>query len=426
MASWLNGFLDVSLIKPDGTPITPANAAANGVEITTPPDAPDGRMTSFAVTPVSGSLISNGAWKVRLGNVAADSYFALTFAADPPAPSVSWLNPLLPGVAPDGSGHLNLQWNANRAGAVLADDVFAELFYAPVIQPVTFPSLFVSFPGSYQAAAGLGANWDPGASAITAEDNNHDGVWKLATSSIPAGNYEYKVALNGNWLVNYGLGGIRDGEDITMTQPTTNAPLSFYFDSTDKFITTRPHSDIIVLVGDMLSEIGGADWDPANLLGWLKPTEDADQFELTLHLPEGNWAYKVALNESWALNYGAGGAANGPNIPLVVPDGGAAGALYLSHRHAPDRAHHFGGNQRRSGRGAAKSQPGGVQLGYQRPGLRRVPGRDAHRGQPEIERKRAVLGARHGRDPRHDSAACAGQSQPAEVQRWAGGALAAR
>ena len=148
MASWLNGFLNVSLIKPDNTLITPANAAANGVEITIPPVSLDGRMIAFAVTPTSGNLIPADSWKVRLENVAPDSYFALTFAADPPAPSVSWVNPLLPGTAPDGSGHLNLQWNASRAGAGLANDVFAELFYAPVIQPLTFPSLMVSFPGT--------------------------------------------------------------------------------------------------------------------------------------------------------------------------------------------------------------------------------------------------------------------------------------
>jgi hypothetical protein len=323
IASWLNGVLKVSLIKPDSTVITQASAAANGVEITTPPSSLDGRMVSFAASPTSGSLIPNGTWKVRLEDVAPDSYYALTFAADPPAPSVTWNNPLSPGTTPDGTGHLNLQWIATRGGPGLSDDVRAELFYAPVIQPFTFPSLQVSFPGNYQSAASLGPNWNPGTTAILAEDSNHDGVWKLNTNTIPAGDYEYKVALNGTWTVNYGLGGVRDGDNITVTQSTTNSPLSFYFDSTDKFITTRPQSDIIVLVGDMLSEIGGTDWAPSNLVGWLKPTENADQFELTLHLPEGSWNYKVALNESWVVNYGAGGVANGPNIPLVVPGGGA-------------------------------------------------------------------------------------------------------
>jgi hypothetical protein len=323
IASWLNGVLKVSLIKPDNTVITQANAAVNGVEITTPSSSLDGRMVSFAATPTSGSLIQADSWNVRLENVASDSYFALTFAADPPAPSVTWANPLIQGTTPDGSGHLNLLWNATRVGAALSDDVRAELFFAPVIQPFIFPSLQVSFPGNYQAAAGLGSDWDPAAPAVVAEDSNHDGVWKLDTGTIPAGDFEYKVALDGTWVVNYGLGGVRDGANITMTQPTSGGPLSFYFDAMDKSITTRPQSDINVLVGDMLSEIGGADWDPANLVGWLKPTENADEFELTLNLPEGSWNYKVALNESWAVNYGAGGALNGSNIQLVVPDGGA-------------------------------------------------------------------------------------------------------
>ncbi len=323
IVTWLNGMLTPSLFKPDNTQVTPANAAANGVEIAAPPPAPDGRMVSFAATPLSGSTIQSGTWKVRLEPVAANTYFALTFAADPPAPSVTWVNPVLPGTAPGGGGVLNLQWNASRGGAALSDDVRAELFYAPVIQPQTFPGMVVTFPGDYQASAGLGANWDPGAPAILAGDDNGDGVWKLETNTLPAGQYQYKVALNGTWAVNYGLDGLRDGANITFTQVAANAPLSFYFDSSDNFITTHPQSDVIVLVGDMLSEIGGADWDPANLVGWMKPTGDASVFQRTLHLPAGNWNYKVALNESWAVNYGAGGVQDGANLPLVVPAGGA-------------------------------------------------------------------------------------------------------
>ncbi|MFM8320834.1 MAG: hypothetical protein ACKOC5_07960, partial [Chloroflexota bacterium] len=323
VATWLNGLLKVSLIKPDGTVITPANAAANGVEITTPEPTLDGRMISFAASPTSGSLIPSGTWQVRLENVTATSYYALTFAADPPAPNVAWSHPLLADTTPNGAGQITLQWSATRAGTDLPDDVRADLFYAPIIKPRTFPSLSVSFPGSYQAPAGLGGNWNPASPAILAEDANHDGVWKLATNSLPAGSYEYKVALNWTWAVNYGQDGQRDGPNIPFTQTVSGGPLTFYFDSSDKAITTRPNSDIVVLVGDMLSEIGGADWDPANLAGWLKPTENDDEFSLALHLPEGSWKYKVALNESWAVNYGEGGAANGADILLIVPDGGA-------------------------------------------------------------------------------------------------------
>lgn len=40
-------------------------------------------------------------------------------------------------------------------------------------------------------------------------------------------------------------------------------------------------------------------------------------------LPAGDFETKVAIDESWDENYGAGGVANGPNIPFSVPTGGA-------------------------------------------------------------------------------------------------------
>jgi hypothetical protein len=42
----------------------------------------------------------------------------------------------------------------------------------------------------------------------------------------------------------------------------------------------------------------------------------------TDQLPMGNYNYKVALQEDWAENYGAGGAPNGADIPLSVPANG--------------------------------------------------------------------------------------------------------
>ena len=35
-------------------------------------------------------------------------------------------------------------------------------------------------------------------------------------------------------------------------------------------------------------------------------------------MPGGDWNFKVALNDSWDVNYGAGGAFNGGNIPLLL------------------------------------------------------------------------------------------------------------
>ena len=35
-------------------------------------------------------------------------------------------------------------------------------------------------------------------------------------------------------------------------------------------------------------------------------------------MPGGEWNFKVALDDSWDVNYGAGGAFNGGNIPLLL------------------------------------------------------------------------------------------------------------
>ena len=44
----------------------------------------------------------------------------------------------------------------------------------------------------------------------------------------------------------------------------------------------------------------------------------------TWTVPAGTYAWKVAINNSWDVNYGAGGAAGGSDIALVVPAGGAS------------------------------------------------------------------------------------------------------
>ena len=40
--------------------------------------------------------------------------------------------------------------------------------------------------------------------------------------------------------------------------------------------------------------------------------------------PPGDYQYKVAINNSWDINYGAGGAVGGDNIPITIPPGGSS------------------------------------------------------------------------------------------------------
>jgi len=43
-----------------------------------------------------------------------------------------------------------------------------------------------------------------------------DGLFTL-TVDIPAGDYEFKVALNGDWGINYGSDGQQDGPNYTLS-----------------------------------------------------------------------------------------------------------------------------------------------------------------------------------------------------------------
>lgn len=73
----------------------------------------------------------------------------------------------------------------------------------------------VGVPGSYQAAVGCANDWDP-ACELTLMEAQGDGIFTL-TVTIPAGDYEYKVAMNGAWDENYGVDGEANGPNLTLS-----------------------------------------------------------------------------------------------------------------------------------------------------------------------------------------------------------------
>jgi hypothetical protein len=85
----------------------------------------------------------------------------------------------------------------------------------------------VNLPGSYQDEAGCGADWDPACEA-TAMTEGDDGLFTL-TVEVPAGDYEYKVALDGAWTTNYGSDGALDGPNYTMSVPA-DGTVTFVYD----------------------------------------------------------------------------------------------------------------------------------------------------------------------------------------------------
>lgn len=86
-----------------------------------------------------------------------------------------------------------------------------------------------------------------------------------------------------------------------------------------------PKHDSVTVAGDLQSELGcPGDWQPECAQTHLAFDTSDGKWHGTFTLPAGSYQWKVAIDDSWAENYGAGGARDGDNLPLTVPAGGGS------------------------------------------------------------------------------------------------------
>src|SRR5512140_1813345 len=189
----------------------------------------------------------------------------------------------------------------------------------PVLASHTTDPTSVTIAGSLQSEVGCAGDWDPACAASHLVYDAADGVWQ-GTWTVPAGSYEYKAALNDSWDENYGLHAQSGGANIPLSLGA-DATVKFYYDHKTHWVTENQTSVIAVAPGDFQSELGcSGDWQPDCLRSWLQdPDGDGIYSFVTTQLPAGNYEAKVALNESWDVNYGQGGAPGGANILFNVP-----------------------------------------------------------------------------------------------------------
>ncbi|HYY59597.1 MAG TPA: pullulanase-type alpha-1,6-glucosidase, partial [Pyrinomonadaceae bacterium] len=185
---------------------------------------------------------------------------------------------------------------------------------APDAQPSS-----VTIAGSLQSELGCSGDWQPECAATHLSFDSSDGVWQ-GTFNIPAGSWEYKAPLNNSWDENYGANATRDGANIGLNLSSASS-VKFYYSHKTHWVADNKNKVIAVAPGNFQSELGcSGDWDPSCLRSWLQdPDGDGIYSFSTRSLPAGNYETKVAINESWDENYGAGGAQNGANIPFSVP-----------------------------------------------------------------------------------------------------------
>ena len=84
----------------------------------------------------------------------------------------------------------------------------------------------VTLAGSLQSEAGCAADWDPACEASRLAFDKTDGQWH-GTFTLPAGDYDWKIAVNDSWDENYGSGGAAGGENLKLTVPAAGGKYRF-------------------------------------------------------------------------------------------------------------------------------------------------------------------------------------------------------
>ena len=177
----------------------------------------------------------------------------------------------------------------------------------------------VTVAGSLQDELGCPGDWQPDCAATHLGYDAEDDVWQ-GVFNVPAGMWEYKAPLNDSWDENYGEGGVPGGSNIPLNL-ASDTDVKFYYDHETHWITDNVNSVIATAAGSFQSELGcSGDWQPWCLQSWLQDPDGDEVFVFeTGKLPAGSYEAKVAHDENWAENYGAGGVPGGANIPFTVP-----------------------------------------------------------------------------------------------------------
>ncbi|MGM0386712.1 MAG: alpha-amylase family glycosyl hydrolase, partial [Actinomycetota bacterium] len=189
------------------------------------------------------------------------------------------------------------------------------------VVPETDPGeLFVTVPGSHNSEMGCAGDWDPACEAAQLTLDADSGMY-TRTFDLPAGDYEYKVAIGGTWDENYGAGGVPNGANIAYSH--AGGSVTFWYDPVTHYASSTAEGPIVTLPGSFNEEIGCPDdWMPACMVTWMQDLDlDGILTFATDLIPTGSWEVKVAHDRSWDENYGEGGELGGANITFSTTSG---------------------------------------------------------------------------------------------------------
>ncbi|MBO5652459.1 MAG: amylopullulanase [Selenomonas sp.] len=201
--------------------------------------------------------------------------------------------------------------------------------------------------GTVQSKLGAGTDWAP-ADGATIMQPIGNGKYQFK-GKLPKGIYEFKIAIGGSWNENYGAGGSRDGnnmslklkeeKEVTFTYDSLSHETTVTYEGMEMDLAAAKKAEaaegrLIVLTGTVQMKAGAQkDWDPGDMATRMKPLGH-DFYSLTVDLPAGTYYYKIAIGGSWAENYGLGGHFDGANVQLTLPKAQKVTFYYNDKTHA--------------------------------------------------------------------------------------------
>ena len=196
--------------------------------------------------------------------------------------------------------------------------------------------VLVTIPGSHNKAMGCDADWAPDC-AKAALTRDATGVYS-ATFTLPAGDYQYKVAEGGSWDTAFGAGGAAGGANISYTLNETTS-VTFYYNRATHRVWNTATDQTVTLPGTFQKSLGCSDnWQAQCLAPLLEPVGDGTYTYSTTALPEGDYEFKVAIGGSDNENYRQDGAVGGANYQFATKANKLVTFTYDSSTHKVDIA----------------------------------------------------------------------------------------
>lgn len=163
--------------------------------------------------------------------------------------------------------------------------------------------------GNLQSELGHTKDWDPAAAATTMTASGNGDY--ILTAMLPAGAYEYKVALNGGWDESYGFSsytnpsGAENGGNIKLSLAEA-AEVTFYYNhDTHKIADSTYYTPLAAdklprIVGSLQTVIGDpGNWAPQTALAVLGDSDFDGVYKVTKDVPKGNYEFKTVLGTTW-------------------------------------------------------------------------------------------------------------------------------